>query len=128
MAQRTMHINSAAAVDWHPYMPVPPSTAWRSDMIPCYRKKPGEIKAVRWNGTNRDEVHALFGELPPDTQGRLLFASDGTIVVPTRDGDRIASLWDWLVRDADGSVSPVTHETFVAAYEPITVTVHLINI
>ena len=128
MAKRKTHLRSVAAADRHSYTLALHSNCWRSDMMPRYRKKPGEIDAVRWNGANHDEVRALSGELPPEMLGRLLFTSDGTVIVPTRDGDRVASRWDWVIRDIDGTVFPVTHESFAATYEPITVTVRLVNV
>jgi hypothetical protein len=128
MAKRTTHLHSAPAVDRQPYAPALHSACWRSDMMPRYRKKPGEIEAVRWNGANRDEVRVLSSELPPELLGRLLFNPDGTVMVPTRDGDQIASRWDWLIRDIDGTVFPITHECFAETYEPVTVTVRLVNV
>jgi hypothetical protein len=117
MLQPMTNLTSPVAVDGHPRSQARHAICSRHETMFRYRRRSGEIEAVRWNGANRDEVRALSGELP-EMAGRLLFTSDGAVIVPTRDGDRIASRWDWLIRDADGTVYPITHEAFAATYEP----------
>jgi hypothetical protein len=116
MAHRTTHLHPAAAVDRQPSARAAHLRRWRPEVMPRYRKRPGEIEAVRWNGANRDEVHALFADSP--TGMRVHFIADGTISVPTSDGERVANRWDWLIRDDDGAVYPITHQIFAATYEP----------
>ncbi|MFJ2676383.1 hypothetical protein [Streptomyces sp. NPDC087525] len=86
-----------------------------------YRKKPVEIEAVRYDGTNWDEIATFMGrtgrveetKLPGPGRGM----HDGT-VIHTLEGDMTASVGDWIIRGVQGECYPCKPDIFAATYEP----------
>lgn len=76
-----------------------------------YRKKPVEVEAVQWTGSNLAAIQALTG---PD---RAWIFRDGRLAVITL-AERILSPGDWVLREADGGISACSEKTFASIYEP----------
>lgn len=77
-----------------------------------YRKKPVVINAVRWTGDNIDEVRALVGD------NVVIENLDGSLTIPTLEGDMLARIGDWVIRGVQGEIYPCKHDIFVETYEP----------
>lgn len=79
-----------------------------------YRKKPVVIEAIQYDGTF--PLAFLAGE------ERVRSAGDGSgaceIVTPAGTVIRCEQT-DWIVRDANGGLYPLTAEHFSAIYEPV---------
>lgn len=80
-----------------------------------FRKKPVVIEAVRYlpDGDGNAELLAhLEGCVGWHMSG------DG-IVIPTLEGDHLASVGDWIIRGVAGEFYPCKPEIFEATYEPV---------
>lgn len=85
-----------------------------------FRKKPVEITAVRWDGTEsrqRDIVRWANGQISGwhDEAGYFLRIS-------TLEGELRVSPGDWVIRGIKGEFYPCKPDIFEATYEPIEVT------
>lgn len=91
-------------------------------MIQTYRKRPIEVRAVRFTGTNHADVEALtgtanFAEIAPEYR---VDDPDKTAEVY----DRTHSVWipvepgDWIIRGVQGEHYPCKDSIFTATYEP----------
>lgn len=88
-----------------------------------YRKKPIVIDAVRWTGTNIDEVLAIvnFATLP-NNEGYIKpgighVPLTGELSIPTLEGTMTAKPGDWIVRGVKGECYPIKPDIFEATYE-----------
>jgi hypothetical protein len=88
-----------------------------------YRKKPVEIDAVQWDGTNIEEIMALvdFDKLPSDgvhvKPGISHVPSLGTLEIPTLEGVMTANFGDWVIKGVKGEIYPCKPDIFEATYE-----------
>ena len=80
--------------------------------MPKYRKKPVEIEAVQWTGTNGMEVAAFLDGQPWKDR------PEG-IVITTLEGAMTASPGDWIIRGVKGEFYPCKPDIFDATYEPV---------
>ena len=92
-----------------------------------FRKKPIEIEAVLWNGTDIDRVLAFVAEDDRWKEG----VDDGmvggpgighvpalgTLDIPTLEGTLIAQPGDWIIRGVKGEIYPCKPDIFEATYE-----------
>jgi hypothetical protein len=87
-----------------------------------FRKKPIEVEAVRWTGSNAEEVRALAGTLFDvlDEQDR---ASSDDPEATAQIYDALHSTWvlvqtgDWIIKGVQGEFYPCRTEVFEATYE-----------
>ena len=97
-----------------------------------YRKKPVVIDAVRWTGTNAEEViafiadgHENFDHLPRDSndphihQGIGHCPSEGTLDIPTLEGTMTARAGDWIIKGVKGEFYPCKPDIFAATYDAV---------
>lgn len=87
-----------------------------------YRKKPVEIEAVHYDGTNRDEAAAFMGRTGKVEQTKLPGPGRGLhdgIVIRTLEGDMTASVGDWIIRGVQGELYPCKPDIFAATYEAV---------
>jgi hypothetical protein len=82
-----------------------------------FRKKPVEIEAMQYTGSNRDDVLAFTGLT--DARGAAIFWHEGTIVVRTLEGDMTASPGDWIIRGVAGEVYPCKPDIFDRSYDTV---------
>ncbi|MCP3683986.1 MAG: hypothetical protein GY861_14995 [bacterium] len=80
-----------------------------------YRKKPVIIEAIQWTGENIEEIRGI-------TSGKSceMHASSGgvvNIIIPTLEGDMIASPGDFIIRGIKGEYYPCKPDIFAATYE-----------
>jgi len=86
-----------------------------------FRKKPVVIEAVRWSGSNRDEVLALLDG------AKAIVPLDGFqdsrlppyISIETLEGRMHAQLQDWIIKGVKGEFYPCKPDIFEATYEPV---------
>lgn len=77
-----------------------------------FRKKPVVIEAIQFDH-NLDDISIAF----PDWPLRL---SDGNLIIPTMEGDMIASPGDWIIQGVKGEIYPCKPDVFEATYEAVT--------
>lgn len=90
--------------------------------MPKFRKKPVEVEAIHYDGTNRAAVVEFMGgerqakaeekKLPGPGRGM----HDG-IVIHTLEGVMKASIGDWIIRGGQGEFYPCKPDIFEATYE-----------
>ena len=103
-----------------------------------FRKKPVEVEAVQWDGTNED-VLALWGAPFHQTDalawsydhgayvlpsGRLASTGEGStrpgcLIIETLEGDHLARPGDWIIRGVQGEHYPCKPEIFAATYDEV---------
>lgn len=84
-----------------------------------FRKKPVEVEAMQWDGTNMDAVQQWIGEPRQDTfredyEGRArLWIEKGQTVAHLHVGD-------WIIREPDGrGYYPCVNTDFELTYEAV---------
>lgn len=85
-----------------------------------YRKKPVVIEAFRWSADeNQTEDPDWICEAFAD--GRVVYIDNGGtdvgLLIPTLEGQMMASVGDWIVRGVQGELYPVKPDIFEATYE-----------
>jgi len=84
-----------------------------------YRKKPGIIEAVQWNGNNVDEV-LKFGDTGPQPlwgDDFKIHRANQQVEILTLEGVMKANVGDWIIRDVEGEFYPCKPSIFAATYE-----------
>ncbi|MBS1960769.1 MAG: hypothetical protein JST04_01030 [Bdellovibrionales bacterium] len=91
-----------------------------------YRKKPVEIEAIQWNGNNEIQIMEFVGKklefhTPPRQAefDRDLNDSDYRIIIPTLEGNMIASRNDYIIKGIKGEFYPCKPDIFEATYDKI---------
>ena len=81
-----------------------------------YRKKPVEIEAVQWSGSN---WHMLleFAEKTGDRGG--VYTKGADLYVRTLEGDLKAISGDWVIKGIKGELYPIRDDIFRETYEPV---------
>lgn len=80
-----------------------------------YRKKPVEVDAIRFIGSNIDEIDAFVGSPVPRR-----FVDDVPYpVIVTLEGEMFASVGDWIIRGVEGEYYPCKPSIFEATYEAV---------
>ena len=76
-----------------------------------YRKKPAVIEAIRFIGSNYEEIREFIGQ--------NTFCSDSSIVIPTLEGDMVAQKGDYIIKGVQGEFYPCKPEIFKETYEKV---------
>lgn len=85
-----------------------------------YRKKPVEIEAIKWNGSNVEEIKDFCDENAIIYHDLLL---DGIncdsrrISIPTLDGIIRLDVGDYVIKEIDGEYYSCTPDIFEMTYE-----------
>lgn len=87
-----------------------------------YRKKPVEIDAVRWDGTNVSEIEAFCeGKARIEIYDAAWKAGAGAaaadIYIDTLEGTHHASVGDYIIRGISGEYYPCKPDIFAMTYE-----------
>lgn len=80
-------------------------------MMPKFRKKPVEIEAVRFVGSNYEEIREFIGQ--------NTLCSDLSIVIPTLEGDMVAQKGDYIIKGIKGEFYPCKPDIFEETYEEV---------
>ncbi|MBB6556182.1 hypothetical protein [Nonomuraea rubra] len=87
-----------------------------------FRKKPVEVTAVQWTGSNEAELVAFAGSdfeaVDPEDRGD---DPEQTAAVRHPVHGTWVEVYDgqWIVRDAKGKFHPVAEDVFAETYEPV---------
>lgn len=90
--------------------------------MPKFRKRPVVIEAMQFRGPQVLDVDYMvaFDEWMDANQGdRHARYSGQTLIIPTLEGDHIASPGDWIIRGIQGELYPCKPDIFEATYEPV---------
>jgi hypothetical protein len=79
-----------------------------------FRKIPIVIEAVKWNGSNLDEVALLGGAREYENE---LFSDD--VIIRTLEGDMTVTKGDWIIRGIKGELYPCKPDIFNETYEAV---------
>lgn len=83
--------------------------------MPQFRKKPVVIEAMEYTGENSHDVMVWGG-------GSAIVAYSttppGCLVIPTLEGDHLASPGDYIIRGVQGELYPCKPDIFAQTYEP----------
>ncbi|WP_369350559.1 hypothetical protein AB6M97_08780 [Streptococcus hillyeri] len=74
-----------------------------------YRKKPVVIEAVRFIGSNYEEIREFIG--------KNTLCSDLSIVIPTLEGEIVAQKGDYIIKGVQGEFYPCKPDIFAETYE-----------
>lgn len=88
--------------------------------MPYFKKKPVEIEAEQFTGTNQGEIadwmrRRGLGECAVDT-------GEGMLLLTTLEGTLEASPGDWIIRGVKGEYYPCKADIFEATYDRVIVT------
>ena len=76
-----------------------------------YQKKPVVIEAIQWTGDNFVAIDEFI------TISHSTFPKDGKIIIPTLEGDMIASIDDWIIKGVNGEFYPCKPNIFEKTYQ-----------
>ncbi|CGF05856.1 hypothetical protein [Streptococcus pneumoniae] len=76
-----------------------------------YKKKPVVIEAIRFIGSNYEEIREFIGE--------NTLCSDLSIVISTLEGDMVAQKGDYIIKGVQGEFYPCKPDIFNATYEVV---------
>ncbi|WP_277293948.1 hypothetical protein [Streptococcus hyointestinalis] len=76
-----------------------------------YKKKPVVIEAIRFTGSNYEEIREFIG--------KNTLCSDLSIVIPTLEGDMIAQKGDYIIKGVKGEFYPCKPDIFAETYEVV---------
>jgi len=87
--------------------------------MPQFRKRPVVIDANLYNGRNFIQlVEWAFGGLDKAPDGKCFWQhADGSLVIPTLEGDHKATAGDWIIKGVKGEFYPCKPDIFAATYE-----------
>lgn len=80
-------------------------------MIRKYRKKPVVVEAVQWDGCNKVEIQQFMNQYLDEREGRK------ELIIPTLEGQHIASLGDFIIKGVHGEFYPCKPDIFWKTYE-----------
>lgn len=90
--------------------------------MPKFRKKPVEIEARQFTGGKGHKALLAWvneSSLPDRRRATALY--DGqkvdALVIPTLEGDHLASIGDWIIKGVAGEFYPCKPDIFEATYE-----------
>lgn len=76
-----------------------------------YKKKPVVIEAIRFVGSNYEEIKGFIG--------RNTLCSDLSIVIPTLEGNMVAQKGDYIIKGVHGEFYPCKPDIFHETYEVV---------
>ena len=76
-----------------------------------YRKKPVVIEAIRFIGSNYEEIREFIGQ--------NTLCSDSSIAIPTFEGDMVAQKGDYIIKGVQGEFYPCKPDIFKETYEKV---------
>lgn len=82
--------------------------------MPKFRKKLIVVEAIRYDGSNYQEIAGFVGE-----KCWVSRRMNAPVLIQTREGRMSAELGDWVVKGADGEFYPVKEYIFLKTYEPV---------
>lgn len=85
-----------------------------------FRKKPVKIEARQYlNDASSYELLHWINEGQHAMGKRLATWVNDTLIVPTLEGEHIASIGDWIIKGVAGEFYPCKPDIFDKTYEPV---------
>jgi hypothetical protein len=84
-----------------------------------FRKKPVEIEAIKFTRNHWGEIKAFTNETAHTFQIEKRINGVATCIIPTPEGQHIATEGDWIIKGVKGEFYPIKEEIFEATYELI---------
>jgi len=84
--------------------------------MPRFRKKPVEVEAVQWTGSNINELWDVFSA--ENIYGPTEKNPDW-LIIATLEGDMRADVGDWIIQGVKGELYPCKPDIFDATYEAL---------
>jgi hypothetical protein len=81
-----------------------------------YRKKPLEIEAIQFTGTEQSACR-MVGEWPEFLYKCRYGRGDKTLTIVTLEGDMVAKEGDWIIKGIEGEFYPCKDSVFKESYE-----------
>ena len=81
-----------------------------------FRKKPVVIEAVQWDGTNTIQIEEFINKglrKQMDCWNNKVVS----LIIPTLEGEHIASINDWIIRGVKGEFYPCKPDIFEQTYD-----------
>ena len=78
-----------------------------------YRKKPIEIEAIQWNGSNYEEIKEFVDDR------ELWRPKSHILIIKTLEGNHRADIGDYIIRGVEGEFYPCKPEIFNKTYEQV---------
>ena len=87
--------------------------------MPKYRKKPVVVEAVRWTGSNLEEIRNFVGSVELfDTKRELKKMLIG-IAIDTLEGTMMVNYGDYIIKGVQGEFYPCKPDIFLKTYEEV---------
>ena len=80
-------------------------------MIKQYQKKPVTVSALKWNGTNLQEILSF-------TNNKAMMKSN-TLIIPTLEGTMAAEVGSYIIKGVKGEYYPCRGDIFEDTYEEV---------
>ncbi len=84
-----------------------------------YRKKPIEVEAIKFDGTNCREVLEFIHPDMPKIRLAGVEKIKLPIVIETLEGDMDVSVGDYVIRGIQGELYPCKPDIFEQTYQPL---------
>lgn len=86
-----------------------------------FRKRPVVIEAWQWlgRGFETDTPAWVFDYSHGVSKSQVRVQQDGTLSVPTLEGNMTAQIGDWLIQGVKGEIYPCKPDIFEQMYEPV---------
>lgn len=81
-------------------------------MVKTFRKKPVEIQALEWTGSNQDELYAFV-------PAHLRREEEDGLYLTTLEGDHKALIGDFIIRGVKGEFYPCKPDIFAMTYDEV---------
>lgn len=93
-----------------------------------YRKRPVVIEAEQWIPGQNDALIEDIGVINRGDKATMIHIETvgkyrvpaGCSLIPTLEGQRVASPFDWIIKGVKGEIYPCKSDIFAATYEEVT--------
>ena len=80
-------------------------------MIKYYKKKPVVVSAVKWDGSNLQEINTF-------TDNKAMIKNN-TLIIPTLEGTMAAGVGSYIIKGVKGEYYPCRGDIFEDTYEEV---------
>ena len=80
-------------------------------MIKYYKKKPVVVSAVKWDGSNLQEINTF-------TDNKAM-VKNNTLIIPTLEGTMAADIGSYIIKRVKGEYYPCRGDIFEDTYEEV---------
>jgi len=87
--------------------------------MPKFRKKPVEVEAIQWDGSNESFQQILQLQ---ETSNRKVMPHEntlGVLIIPTLEGEMMANKNDWIIKGVSGEIYPCKPDIFERTYDAV---------